>query len=136
VTPKTSLKVCPPAANSGMLVFPRLITPAAFIRSMTRSSVSGMKSTRACEPKVVLMPAVRWLSLCATGIPCNGPTEVPPAAISSCCAACSNAFSAVSVTIAFTAGFTAPIRSRWAVSTSRALTCLERSSAESSVADW
>ncbi len=77
MVPNTSLKVWPPAANSGMLVLPRVITPAAFIRSITRSSMSGTNSALALDPKVVRMPAVRWLSLCATGMPCNGPRNSP-----------------------------------------------------------
>ena len=135
VVPKTSLKVWPPAANSGMFVLPRVITPARFIRSITRSSVSGTKSARLGEPKVVRIPAVRWLSLCATGSPCSGPANSPRAASSSCAAACSSACSAVSVTIALTRGLSSSTRSRWALTTSRALTCLARSIAASSVAE-
>ena len=41
VGPNTRLNVCEPAPNSGTLVLPRVITPAARIRSMTRSSSAG-----------------------------------------------------------------------------------------------
>jgi len=41
VRPKTSLKVFPPAANSGVFVLPRIRAPAAFSRSTTRASRSG-----------------------------------------------------------------------------------------------
>ena len=41
VVPKTVLKVCEPAANSGTLVLPIVTAPAARIRSTTRSSRVG-----------------------------------------------------------------------------------------------
>ncbi len=75
VTPNTSLKVWPPAANSGMLVLPMVTAPAALIRSTARSSPSGTKSDLAREPNVVLIPAVRWLSLCAMGSALQGTRE-------------------------------------------------------------
>ena len=134
VTPNTSLKVWPPAANSGMLVLPIVTAPAALIRSTARSSVSGTKSALDREPKVVLIPAVRWLSLCAIGSPCSGPANSPRAARSSSSVARSRARSAVSVTIAFTDGLVASIRARCASSTSRALSCFARSLAANLVA--
>ena len=42
VLPKTSLKVLPPAANSGVLVLPRITAPAALSRCTTRASSFGM----------------------------------------------------------------------------------------------
>ena len=134
VVPNSWLKVWPPAANSGMLVLPRVITPAAFIRSITRSSTSGTNSARTREPKVVRIPAVRWLSLCATGSPCSGPVNRPCAASASAAAACASAASAVSVTMALTAGLTDSIRSRWARTTSRAESSPARSIRASAVA--
>jgi len=41
VRPKTSLKVLPPAANSGQFVFPRINAPAARSRRTTRASSGG-----------------------------------------------------------------------------------------------
>src|SRR4051812_36602736 len=42
VAPKTVLKVCDPAPNSGVLVLPKVIAPAACSRSVTRSFSVGM----------------------------------------------------------------------------------------------
>ena len=42
VAPKTLLKVCDPAPNSGVFVLPIVIAPARRIRSTTRSSSVGM----------------------------------------------------------------------------------------------
>jgi len=41
VQPKTSLKVLPPAANSGQLVLPRITAPASRSRRTTRASSRG-----------------------------------------------------------------------------------------------
>jgi len=134
VTPKTSLNVCPPAANSGMFVLPRVITPAARIRSITRSSVSGTNSALASDPKVVRMPAVRWLSWCATGTPCRVRRKSrggPVVRFRGLAQARAQRWA----TMALTTGLTASIRSRCAVTTFRALICLARSRPASSVAD-
>ena len=50
VVPKTRLKVCDPAANSGTLVFPSTTTPARRIRSTIRASWSGRWSAKSGEP--------------------------------------------------------------------------------------
>ena len=59
--------------NSGVLVLPRLIVPAASSRSTTSSDTSGTKSAIAAEPNVVRTPAVRLRSLTAVGTPKSGP---------------------------------------------------------------
>jgi hypothetical protein len=41
VAPKTALTVLGPKANSGVLVLPTTMAPAAFSRSTTRPSASG-----------------------------------------------------------------------------------------------
>ena len=41
VTPKTGLKVCEPAPNSGVFVLPRMTAPAPRSRSTTIASASG-----------------------------------------------------------------------------------------------
>ena len=41
VSPNTSLKVCDPAPNSGVLVLPTTTAPAALTRSTSSSSRSG-----------------------------------------------------------------------------------------------
>ena len=73
VTPKTGLKVCEPAANSGTFVFPIRMAPAAFSRATTSSSRAGTVFACSGEPHVVRMPPVACVSLCATGRPCSGP---------------------------------------------------------------
>src|SRR4051812_20952711 len=77
VGPNTGLKVCEPAPNSGVLVFPMVIAPAALWRSTITASVSGKKSLKIGEPNVVRMPLVGVRSLCATGRPANGPGSSP-----------------------------------------------------------
>ena len=73
VVPKTVLKVCDPAANSGTLVLPMTTTPAPRTRSTSRSSASGTWSANSGEPYVVRQPATAWVSLNANGSPCSGP---------------------------------------------------------------
>ena len=77
MAPKTGLTVCEPAANSGTLVFPTVIAPASRSRSTTSSLSAGTLSANSGEPKVVRIPAVRWVSLWATGRPCSGPSGPP-----------------------------------------------------------
>src|SRR5450432_741155 len=50
VTPKTSLKVLAPAPNSGVLVLPSTIAPAAFRRRTTSASSVGTLSLNSVEP--------------------------------------------------------------------------------------
>src|ERR1700730_6342030 len=83
VAPKTALKVCEPAPNSGVFVLPTAIAPARLIRSTRIASCFGTLSLKTGDPKVVRMPAVSTRSLCATGSPCKGPTEAPRACASS-----------------------------------------------------
>ena len=52
VAPKTSLKVCEPRPNSGVLVLPMTMQPAAFIRSTMSASWSGTRSASSGEPSV------------------------------------------------------------------------------------
>ena len=132
VAPKTWLKVWDPAPNSGVLVFPIVMAPARRSRSTIRAVLSGTWSVKASDPKVVRIPAVTKRSLCATGRPWRGPTSSPRASAASAASAASSAASATSVTMALTAVLTWSIRARCAVITSRAETCLSRSSATSS----
>ena len=80
------------------------------------------------------MPPVAWVSLCATGRPCSGPTSSPAASAASAASAAARAPSASRVTTALTAGFSRSIRSRCASSSSRAEISRARSIAASSVA--
>src|SRR5712664_4645278 len=50
VTPNTSLKVLAPAANSGVLVLPSTMAPAALRRRTTSASSSGTLSLNSGEP--------------------------------------------------------------------------------------
>ena len=50
VAPKTGLTVCEPAPNSGTLVLPRLIAPAAAIRDTTSASWSGTCPANSGDP--------------------------------------------------------------------------------------
>ena len=50
VTPKTVLKVCDPAANSGTLVLPTKTAPAVRTRSTCRTSWSATESAKIGEP--------------------------------------------------------------------------------------
>ena len=135
VAPNTALKVFEPAPNSGVLVLPIVIAPAARMRCTIRASVVGTLSLYSSEPLVVRMPAVSMRSLCAIGKPCNGPSGSPRAWRSSAALAHARACSGTSVTMAFTVGFTRSMRARCASSTSRADTLLRRMRAASSVAE-
>src|SRR5207249_1092322 len=58
--------------NSGVVVLPTRIAPAALSRATAGESVVGMLSASATEPKVVRTPAVLTRSLTANGTPCSG----------------------------------------------------------------
>ena len=120
VAPKTGLKVCDPAPNSGVLVLPTVTAPAARSRATIRASWSGTQSANSGEPIVVRIPAVTKRSLCATGSPWSGPSSRPPARARSAATASASARSTLSVTTAFSGGLTASMRRRWSASTSRA----------------
>src|SRR2546427_11742382 len=53
VTPKPSLKVLAPAPNSGVLVLPSTMAPAAFRRATTSASSSGTWCSKILLPHVV-----------------------------------------------------------------------------------
>ena len=126
VVPKIGLKVCAPAPNSGVLVLPMVMPPAAWIRSTSSESRAGTRSLNTGDPNVVRIPRVGCRSLCAIGRPCSGPAKRSRAASSSSARARSAACSATSVTIALTAGLIRSICARWAESTSRADSSLAR----------
>ena len=130
VAPKTALNVCDPAPNSGVLVLPITIAPAARSRSTSSESASGTCEANSGDPYVVRIPAVSSRSLTAIGSPCSTPRGSPASASS----AARSAPSASSVTIAFTRGLTASIRARCASITSRTENSRARMPAASSVA--
>ncbi len=97
VGPKTALKVLAPAPNSGVLVLPRTIAPAAFRRSTTTASSSGTRCSKIFEPSVVRMPFVDVRSLIDTGTPWSGPSEAPRRSAAVARLAASSACSAATV---------------------------------------
>ena len=104
VAPNTALKVCDPAPNSGVFVFPSVMAPARRSRSTMRAVSSGTWCSKASEPNVVRMPAVTKRSLCATGNPHRGPGFCPCASAASVASASASARSGSRVTMAFQAG--------------------------------
>src|SRR5215470_7112946 len=135
VTPNTALTVWAPAANSGVLVLASTIAPAALRRRTTSASSSGTKSLNRGEPKVVRMPAVRVMSLTASGRPWSAPSSLPRMTAASAARAASRAFSATSVTMALRFGLTRAMTARCASNTSSGLTARVRISDASSHAD-
>ena len=79
VRPNTSLKVLPPVANSGVLVLPMMMAPAARSRCTTRASSVGTLSRYSGEPYVVRTPATGVTSLIPTGSPQSRPGASPAA---------------------------------------------------------
>jgi hypothetical protein len=63
VAPSTGLKVCEPAANSGVFDFAISTAPAARSRATQGASVAGTRSAKIGEPSVVRSPAVSKTSL-------------------------------------------------------------------------
>ena len=118
VAPKTAFTVLGPNANSGVLVLPITIAPAARRRSTTSASSSGTWLSKSLEPCVVRMPFVGVTSLMATGTPNRGGRSAPRRKASVARRARRNASSRTRVTIAFTSAFTASIRARTACMTS------------------
>src|SRR5207247_10328434 len=119
VGPKTALKVFAPAPNSGVLVLPRTIAPAAFNRSTTRASSAGTRCSKIFEPSVVRIPRVRVRSLIETGTPWSGPSLAPRLSAPVARFASASACSAATVQYALRLGFTFSIRARAGRVTSR-----------------
>ena len=134
VAPNTVLNVCEPGRELRHVGLADPDGPAAFSRATISSSRSGTVSACRGEPHVVRMPPVAWVSLCATGSPCSGPTSSPAASAASAASAAARAPSASRVTTALTSGFSRSMRSRCASSSSRAEISRARSIAASSVA--
>jgi hypothetical protein len=119
VAPNTSLTVFGPKANSGVLVLPITIAPAARSRSTTSASASGTWSAKSFEPCVVRSPRVGVTSLMPTATPRSGPGVAPRRSAVVARRASTSAVSRASVTIAFTRGLTASMRCRTACIVSR-----------------
>jgi hypothetical protein len=69
VAPNSALTVFGPAANSGVFVLPITIAPACFSRATSSASSVGTYSAYRRDPNVVRIPAVKLMSLIATGTP-------------------------------------------------------------------
>ena len=120
VTPKTSLKVCEPRPNSGVLVLPMTMQPAAFRRATIRPSTLGTLSRKRGEPIVVRSPAVAAMSLIAIGMPCSQPRLSPAASCASRASASrSKSASSRRLTMALCSGLTAAMRASVACISSR-----------------
>ncbi len=121
-------------AISAVLVFPRIIAPAAFRRATAGASRSGTNAARIAEPLVVLRPAVSIVSLIVIGTPCSAPRFSPRTTAASASLALSIR-SGARVTIAFIAGLSFSIRWRQASATSTGEALRVRISSASLVSD-
>src|SRR5690606_24585494 len=80
VTPKLSLYVAECSPNSGTLVLPRGIAPAARSRAIIGSSAAADGApAKALLPWAVGIPATSEISLTANGTPARGPQTFPRA---------------------------------------------------------
>ncbi len=91
------MKVLAPAPNSGVLVLPSTMAPAAFRRATTSASSSGTWCSKILLPHVVRMPFVGVRSLIDTGTPCSGPRRARRLAAAVAFVAASSAGSAATV---------------------------------------
>ncbi len=119
VGPKSRLWVAPIQPIIGVLVLPSWSAPAASMRSTIGALSAGTLSAKRRVPNVVRMPRVITRSLVENGTPCSGPRRAPfrPTARSAARAALS-AWSAVTVTKAFSRGLSRSMRASTAVITS------------------
>ena len=108
--------VMPLAPNSGVLVLPKMTSPASRKRRVTRACSVATSWARARDPLEVGKPAYSWArSLMRNGTPANGPVRRGSAARAS-------ATRVSGITTALMAGFTASERSRARASSSDAVT--------------
>ena len=114
MTPESALSVTPLWANSGVVVFPTRIAPAARSRATTTASSVGTRSAKRTAPIVVRMPAVSSVSFTEKGTPWRRPSGAPRITASSARRASARASSAVTVTKALRGPFRRSIRARTA----------------------
>ena len=79
VRPQSALSVKPEWANSGVVVLPMTMAPAARSRATMIGSRSGTQCSRISEPWVVRLPFIGVKSLIAIGTPWSGPSGAPRA---------------------------------------------------------
>src|SRR5215467_11037732 len=75
VRPNTSLKVLPPAPNSGVFDLPMTMPPLRSMRSTTGCDLAGTWLAKIGEPYVVRTPATSVRSLIETGRPASQPAS-------------------------------------------------------------
>ena len=123
-------------ANSSMLVLPTITAPASSSFSVTVASYGEIKLSSIFEPQLVFTPLVQKMSLCANGMPVNGPAVPALRAPSAACAAAS-AGAAVTVTKLLSRSSWVLIRCRQArVNSSLEYTPFCRSAASSTRLFW
>src|SRR6266516_3738071 len=80
VGPNNRFDVNPSAANSGRLVLPTTMAPAARSRATTSASLRAAGAiANARDPNVVLIPATSVMSFTRSGRPASAPVSAPPA---------------------------------------------------------
>ena len=132
VAPYRRLSVNPAKANSGWLVLPTTMAPAALRRrGISASATAGGASANTTEPYVVGTPSTSSMSLTSNGMPARGPGSSPAPTRSSSARASSTACSRTEMT-AFSGGFSRSIRSRDIRTSSSAETRRPRTADDSS----
>ena len=125
VGPNTSLKVCEPRPNSGVLVLPITMAPAALVRWAMSPSSGATKSFMSGLPNVVRRPCALAKSLMAWGMPCIQPMDWPRASCASRSRACAiKSSGSCRLTMALDCGLNCAMRSSVACMTSWHDTCL------------
>ena len=94
VRPKNGPSVKGLWPNSGVVVLPMRIAPAARARATATASVEGMVPANRAEPCVVATPSVLIRSFAEKGTPCRGPSGSPRCTAASACLASARARSA------------------------------------------
>ena len=97
VRPKSGASVKPLWPNSGVVVLPTRIAPAAFSRAIATASVRGTLFSSTREPYVVRTPAVSTRSLAVNGMPSSSLGVSPRASLASESRAAARASSAHTV---------------------------------------
>src|SRR5262249_17379271 len=121
--------------NSGVVVLPMRIAPAAFSRATDGESTSGTLSANATDPNVVLTPAVLTKSSTATGTPCSAGSGSPSITAASASHAAVRASSAQTVINVLSVGCDASIRASASSTSSTGDTARVATSAASSAAE-
>ena len=124
-----------PSVNSGVLVLPSRIAPAARARATTVASLPGTNVLRPSVPAVDTRPSVSKESLIVIGTPCSAPIFLPFASASSASRASYSARSKQVATTALILGLVASIRAMCSLMTSVAEICFSRIRRASFVAD-